>query len=168
MPLPRERGRAMKVNLVVAARDVKVDEDTNDLDILGVITEALPQALPGYLPVVNLIPFCEADATEVGQERLIEISLVNADGELQIRWYDTYVVPQPRRPGERSFFAPIFPLRNIPFVSAGSHAFSVAVDGDHKNSLPFYVHEPPGTTEPEKGKNDAQASDAPRRRTGRV
>lgn len=140
---------AVKVNLVVASRDIKLDEETNDLDILGVITEARPQALPGYLPLVNLIPFCEADATEVGQERLIEVSLVNADGELQIRWYDTYVIPPPRRPGERSFFAPIFPLQNVPFVKAGNYAFSVAVDGDHKNSLPFYVHPPPETSEHE-------------------
>ena len=141
----------MKVNLVVAARDVRLDENTNDLDILGVITEAMPQALPGYLPLVNLIPFCEADATEVGQERLIEVSLVYADGELQQKWYDSYVIPSPRRPGERSFFAPIFLLRNVPFARAGSYAFSVAVDRDHKNSLPFYVHPPPGTSESEEG-----------------
>lgn len=137
----------MKVNLVVAARDVKLDESTNDVDILGVITEAMPLALPGYLPLINLIPFCEADVTEVGQERLIEVSLVNADGDLQARWYDTNEVPPPRRPGERSFFVPIFPLRNVPFISAGSYAFSVAVDGDHKNSLPFYVHPPTETSE---------------------
>ena len=139
----------MKVNLVVAARDVRLDESTNDVDILGVITEAIPRDLPGYLPLLNLIPFCEADVVEVGQERLIEISLVNADGELQIRWYDTYVVPPPRRPGERSFFVPIFSLHNVPFVNAGNHAFSVAVDGDHKNSLPFYVHPPPEPNEME-------------------
>lgn len=146
-----KKGAVLKVNLVVAARDVRLDESTNDLDILGVITEALPQALPGLLPLVNLIPFCEADATEVGQEKLIEVSLVNADGDLQMRWYDTYAVPSPRRPGERSFFAPIFPLRNVPFVSAGSHAFSVSVDGDHKNSLPFYVHPPPEMSQTEEG-----------------
>ncbi len=139
----------LKVNLIVAARDVRLDEDTNDLDILGVITEAMPQALPGLLPLVNLIPFCEADATEVGQERLIEVSLVYADGELQQKWYDSYEIPPPRRPGERSFFAPIFPLQNVPFVRAGSYA--VAVDRDHKNSLPFYVHPPPETNEPEEG-----------------
>lgn len=141
----------MKVNLVVAARDVRLDESTNDVDILGVITEAIPQDLPGYLPLINLIPFCEADVVEVGQERLIEVSLVNADGELQIRWYDTYEVPPPRRPGERSFFVPIFPLHNVPFVNAGNHAFSVAVDGDHKNSLPFYVHPPTELAEIEQG-----------------
>ena len=141
----------MKVNLVVASRDVRADESTNDLDILGVITEALPHALPGLLPLLNIIPFCEADATEVGQERLIEVSLVYADGELQQKWYDSYVIPPPRRPGERSFFAPIFPLQNVPFVKAGSYAFAVAVDGDHKNSLPFYVHPPPETNESEKG-----------------
>lgn len=141
----------MKVNLVVASRDVRVDESTNDLDILGVITEALPQALPGYLPLVNIILFCEADITEVGQERLIEISLVYADGELQQRWYDSYVIPPPRRPGERSFFAPIFPLRDVPFKESGSYAFAVAVDKDYKNSLPFYVHQPPEENESEKG-----------------
>lgn len=136
---------------MVAAREVSLDESTNDVDILGVITEAVPQNLPGYLPLINLIPFCEADVTEVGQEKLIEVSLVNADGELQIRWYDTYVVPSPRCPGERSFFVPVFPLRNVPFVAAGNHAFSVAVNGDHKNSLPFYVHPPAETDEIKQG-----------------
>ena len=143
MPRLRERGRFVKVNLVVAARDVKLDEGTGDLDILGVITEAVPQAFPGYLRLVNFILFCEAEVTEVGQQRRIDISLVYADGEIQAIWYDTYEVPPPRRPGERSFFGPIFPLENVPFVRAGSYAFHVAVDGDHKNSLPFYVHPPP-------------------------
>lgn len=141
----------MKVNLVVAAREVKVDESNNDLDILGVITEALPRALPGILPLVNLVIFCEADITEVGHERLMEISLVYADGELQRQWYDSYVVPPPPRPGERAFSAPIFPLRNVPFGKSGNYAFSVSVDGDHKNSLPFYVHEPTETDESEQG-----------------
>lgn len=136
---------------MVASRAVRLDENTNDLDILGVITEALPQALPGYLPLVNIILFCEADITEVGQERLIEVSLLYADGELQQRWYDSYVIPSPRRPGERSFFAPVFPLQGVPFKEPGNYAFSVAVDKDHKNSLPFYVHRPPGTNESEKG-----------------
>jgi hypothetical protein len=151
--VPRGRGDVVKVNLVVASRDVRVDEVTNDLDILGVITEAVPQALPGYLPLVNLTLFCEADVTEVGQERLIEISLLYADGELQQRWYDSYAVPPPPRPGERSFSAPIFPLRSVPFKRPGNYAFSVDVDGDHKNSLPFYVHEPPEASEPEQGES---------------
>ena len=141
----------MRVNLVVESRDVRMDESTNDLDILGVITEAVPQALPGYLPLLNIIPFCEADAIEVGQERLIEVSLVHADGELQQKWYDSYVIPPPRRPDERSFFAPVFPLKDVPFARAGNYAFSVAVDGDHKNSLPFYVHAPFDTNEPQEG-----------------
>jgi hypothetical protein len=137
---------AVKVNLVVAARDVRLDESTNDLDILGVVSEAVPRALPGFLPALNIILFCEADVTEVGQERLIEISLVYADGELQARWYDTHTIPPPRRPGERSFFAPIFPLPGVPFTKPGNYAFAVNVDGDHKNALPFYVH-PPETNE---------------------
>ena len=141
----------MKVNLVVAAREVRADENTNDLDILGVFTEALPEALPGYLPLINLIIFCEAESTEFGQTKLIEISLLYADGELQQRWYDEFVVPSSRRPGERTFATPIFPLRNVPFVKAGNYEFSVAVDRDPKNSLPFYVHEPSETNEPEKG-----------------
>lgn len=139
----------MKVNLVVAAREVRADESTNDLDILGVFTEALPQALPGYLPLINLILFCEAETTEFGQTKLIEISLLYADGELQQKWYDEFVVPSSRRPGERAFAAPIFPLRDVPFVKAGNYEFSVAVDRDPKNSLPFYVHEPLDTTKPE-------------------
>lgn len=139
----------MKVNLVVAAREIRADESTNDLDILGVFTEALPQALPGYLPLINLILFCEAETTEFGQTKLIEISLLYADGELQQKWYDEFVVPSPRRPGERAFAAPIFPLRDVPFVKAGNYEFSVAVDRDPKNSLPFYVHEPLDTTKPE-------------------
>jgi hypothetical protein len=141
----------VKVNLVVAAREVRVDESTNDLDILGVITEALPHALPGLLPLMNLILWCEAEATEFGQERLIEIFLVDADRKVRQRWYDTYAVPRARRTGERSFSTPIFSLRNVPFRKPGNYAFNVHVDGDHKNSLPFYVHKPTETDEPEEG-----------------
>ena len=140
----------MKVNLVVAAREVRANEKTNDLDILGVFTEALPQALPGYLPLINLILFCEAETTEFGQKKLIEISLLYSDGELQQRWYDELVVPPSRRPGEHAFAAPIFPLQNVPFLRAGNYEFSVAVDRDPKNSLPFYVHEPAEKNKAEK------------------
>jgi len=137
---------AVKVNLVVAARDFEHDPSTNDFNIIGVVGEAVPRALPGFLPALNIILFCEADVTEVGKERFIEISLVYADGELQAKWYDTYTIQPPRRPGERAFFAPIFHLPEVPFSKPGNYAFSINVDGDHKNSLPFYVH-PPQTNE---------------------
>lgn len=137
----------MKVNLVIAARDFRLRED-NDFDILGVFTEALPKALPGLLPLLYLIVFCEAQATEFDQEKFIEIFLLDADGETLQLWYDIYMVPQPPRKGERSFFAPIFTLRDVPFRKPGNYAFSINVDSDYKNSLPFYVHEP---TEVEEG-----------------
>ncbi len=140
----------MKVNLVIAARHVDADERTNDINIFGLFTEALPQGLPGYIPLLYLIVFCEAEVSEFDQEKLIEIELRYADGELQQKWYDTFVVPQARRPGERSFASPIFPLRNVPFVKAGNYAFHIVVDKRHENSLPFYVH-PPETNEPKEG-----------------
>ena len=133
----------MKVNLVVAAREVVADEDSNDLDILGVFTEALPEGLPAYHPLINLILFCEAEVSEFEQEKLIEIELRYADGELQQAWHDIFVVPKARRAGERSFAAPIFPLQYVPFPKAGNYAFNVMVDKRPENSLPFYVHPPP-------------------------
>lgn len=141
----------MKVNLVIAARDVEANEATNDLNILGVFTEALPTALPGYLELLYLILFCEAEAPEFGQEKLIEIHLFDADRNLQQRWYDIFEVPQARRPGERAFAAPIFPLENVPFSKAGSYEFSITVDKRTENSLPFYVHEPIETNGTEEG-----------------
>lgn len=141
----------MKVNLVIAAREVEADEDTNDLNIFGVFTEALTRGLPAYHPLINLILFCEAEVSEFGQEKLVEIELRYADGELQQSWYDSYVVPEARRLGERSFSAPIFPLADVPFVKAGNYAFHILVDKRHENSLPFYVHSPPETSELEEG-----------------
>lgn len=137
----------MKVNLMVAARDIDADEATNDLNIYGVFTEALPRALPAYLPLLYLIVFCEAETPEFGQEKLMEIHLFDADRNLLQRWHDIFVVPHARRPGERSFAAPIFPLENVPFPKAGNYEFAVTVDKRTENSLPFYVHEPPETNE---------------------
>jgi hypothetical protein len=144
-----EGADAVKVNLVIAARDVRANEDTNDLDILGVFTEALPTALPAYLPLLYLIVFWEAETPEFGQEKLIEIHLFDADRNLQQRWHDIFEVPHSRRVGERSFAAPIFPLENVPFPKAGGYEFSITVDKRTENSLPFYVHNPPGTNEAE-------------------
>ncbi len=141
----------MKVNLVIAARGVDADEATNDLNIYGVFTEAVPQALPGYLPLMNLILFCEAEVSEFHQEKVIQIELRYADGELHQAWHDIFEVPGARRPGERSFSAPIYPLRNVPFTKAGNYVFHVLVDNRVENSLPFYVHEPLETSETEEG-----------------
>jgi len=137
----------VKVNLVIAAHGVEANEVTNDLNILGVFTEALPSALPAYIERLYLVLFCEAEAPEFGDEKLIEIHLFDADRNLQQRWYDLFTVPTARRPGKRSFAAPIFPLENVPFPKAGSYEFSITVDKRTENSLPFYVHEPFGTDE---------------------
>ena len=141
----------MKVNLVIAARGVDADEATNDLNIYGVFTEAIPQALPAYLPLLYLIVFCEAETPEFGQEKLMEIHLFDADRNLLQRWHDIIEVPPARRPGERSFGAPIFPLQNVPFRRAGSYEFAITVDKRTEYSLPFYVHEPLETDETEEG-----------------
>jgi hypothetical protein len=141
----------VKVNLVIAARDVQGDENSNDLDIFGVFTEAVPTSLPAYMPLLYLILFCEAETPEFGQEKLIEIHLFDADRNLQQRWHDNFVVPEARRPGERSFTASIFPLRDVPFVKWGNHEFAVTVDKRTENSLPFYVHEPRERGETEEG-----------------
>ncbi|MGI9049565.1 MAG: DUF6941 family protein [Rubrobacteraceae bacterium] len=139
------------MNLVIAARSVDANEDTNDLNIYGVFTEALPPALPAYMPLLYLIVFCEAETPEFGQEKLIEIHLFDADRNLQQRWYDVFVVPKARRIGERSFATPIFTLQDVPFPKAGSYEFSITVDKRTENSLPFYVHEPPETNETKEG-----------------
>ncbi len=142
---------AVKVNLVVAARGVRANEETNDLDILGVFTEAVPRALPAYLPLLYLIVFCEAETPEFGDEKLIEIHLFDDDRNALQRWHDLFEVPHARRPGERSFAAPIFPLENVPFPTAGSYEFAITVDKRTEHSLPFYVHEPPEINEVEEG-----------------
>lgn len=141
----------MKVNLVIAAQDVEANETTGDLNILGVFTEAVPTALPAYMPLLYLIVFCEAETPEFGQEKLIEIHLFDADRNLQQRWHDTIEIPHARRPGERSFATPIFPLQDVPFAQAGSYEFAITVDKRTENSLPFYVHEPLESTELTKG-----------------
>lgn len=141
----------MKVNLVIAAREVDANEVTNELNIYGVMTEAVPEGFPAYTPLLYLILFCEAETPEFGQKKLIEIHLFDADRNLQQRWHDWFTVPESRRPGERSFAAPIFPLRNVPFVKSGSHEFAITVDKRTENSLPFYVHEPPNPNETEEG-----------------
>lgn len=142
---------SLKVNLVVAAREFQWDERTNDLNIIGVFTEAKPSALPGILPLMSIIMFCEAEVTEFGKKKFIEIELRTADGKLVQAWHDTLVVPEAQRAGERSFPTPIYPLADIPFAKPGNYGFYVAVDGDPKNTLPFYVHPPTETSEPERG-----------------
>jgi hypothetical protein len=141
----------VKVNLVIAARGVDADEETNDLNIYGVFTEALPTALPAYLPLLYLIVFCEAEVAEFSHKKRMEIHLFDADRNLLQRWHDIFVVPSAQRPGERSFAAPIFPLENVPFPMAGNYEFAITVDKRTEFSLPFYVHEPPETSETQEG-----------------
>lgn len=128
----------MEVTLAVIAQDLKIHED-GTLDILRVLTGLRVSAVPYVEPQMTLFISFSASPAEVGMERLVEVRLLNADGDPMRRSRAMVTVPKPPRQGNRSDFNLSFPLRDVPFAQAGEYGFYIFVGDDNKRTLPFYI-----------------------------
>ncbi len=136
------------INAVIADR-VDVASD-NKLHIQGVFTDVYPRApLPCVVPEMYLVAFFEANAAEVGTERLIQGRVMDADSAVLLAFQQPVVVPPPPRSGSRATLNHIVLMQNLVFNRTGNHEVAILVDNDTKRSVPLYVNEPPNEGETE-------------------
>jgi hypothetical protein len=124
--------------MAVAAQDWREHGD-GTIDILGILTGLRVSSVPLAEPQINLFVSFSASPAEVGMEKIIEILLLDADGDPMRRSQATITVPESPRPGSRSDFNLNFPLKNVPFVRAGDYGFHILVGDDDKRTVPFYI-----------------------------
>ena len=109
------------------------------LNILGVFSNITVRAFPSAHAMMNLVMRFSVDAVETGQEKQIEVRLVDPDGTEVARLEAEIVVPAPPTNGAMPDIQAIIPLPNIPFRRAVPHAFVVMVNGDPKGRVPLMI-----------------------------
>jgi hypothetical protein len=121
----------------VVAQGVREHQDGR-LDILGIYPGVRVNAVPYVAPEIRLFISFSANQAEVGEEKVVQVHLLAADGELMRRAQATVTVPDPPRPGSRADFNVNFPLTDVPFVQAGDYGFHILVESVEK-TVPFYI-----------------------------
>ncbi len=128
----------MDVTVAVIAQDLKVHED-GTFDIFGILGGWRVSAVPYLEPHMTLFISLSASPVETEVERTIEVHLIDADGKLIRRSWDTVTVPKSPRQGSRAGLNLNFPLRNVPFPQAGDYSFHILIEKDEKRVVPFYI-----------------------------
>lgn len=127
----------MQILNAVLAQDVEESED-GTRNIFGILGGLRVTAVPYVEPHMKLFIHFSANPGEVGTEKLIDMQLLAADGQMMRRVGGTVTVPEPPRPGARSDFAVTMPLTKVPFVQAGDYGFHIVVEGVER-TIPFYI-----------------------------
>ena len=134
----------MDVTMAVAAEDVQfVGAETggHKLNIIGVFDQIVCEGTPCTLDQITVLVGFSADPTEFGDQRPIQVYLLDPDGTPLSGLQRTCAIPASPRVGSRSFFHLAFPFRDITFQGYGPHTFSVKVGKDHKADVPLYISE---------------------------
>ncbi len=134
----------MEIMMAIAADDLREHED-GTLDILGILTGLRVSDVPYVAPQMNLFVALSANPIEIGTEKVVQIRLLAADGELMKGADGTITVPDAPRPGSRADFNVSFPLTNVPFMKAGDYGFHILIDGLER-TIPFHVSVEKGET----------------------
>jgi hypothetical protein len=140
----REEAVPVEVTLAVIAEKLNSRED-GTLDILGVMTGLRVTTVPYVAPRMNLFISFSANPIEVGTEKVVEVQLLAADGEIMRRVQTTITVPDPPRSGSRADFNVIFPLTNVPFIKDGDYGFHILVESVER-TVPFHISVEKGET----------------------
>ena len=127
----------MEILNAVLAHELEELED-GTLNIFGILGGLRVTAVPYVEPHMNLFIHFSANPREVGTEKLIDVQLLAADGDLMRRAQATVTVPEARRPGTRSDFNVTLPLKDVPFIQAGDYGFHILVEGIER-TIPFYI-----------------------------
>ncbi len=133
----------MGLTMAVVSDDVRYGPAPTDvtdggtLDIIGVFDQIWEEQPPCYAPQVCVSIGLSADATEFGQQVMVQVQLVDPEGTAIVTRQQQYTVPTPPPSGSRSFFYPVLPFRDVYFPSFGPYVFRVWVDGEHQIDLPI-------------------------------
>ena len=129
----------MRVALGVLADYANVTAD-GKLNIMGVFQVVNALQFPHVHAQMHLVLTLEADPSEVGTEKQIEIKLMTPDGASLFAVGGEMQVPAVNRfPGTPIGIQHILGLQGIRFEKPGDYQFSVLIGGDHKESVRLKV-----------------------------
>ena len=117
----------MQVTLALLADAANVSRE-GKLNLLGNFDTIYARSFPTAHAHMQLVLRFEADASEVGTTRTLEVTLVAPDGSVVGRVPGRLAVPRPEA-GEVSRVDHILTLTNVTFAGPGRYTFQIALDG---------------------------------------
>src|SRR3990170_2640488 len=108
------------------------------LNIMGVFDRIYAPAFPAVHPEMRLVMRFEFSSAELGVARILEVRLMDADGNIIGGWSKPLDVPK-REGRTKEIVNQIFTIQGLGFQHPGDYAFHVLVDKDEKGNIPFTV-----------------------------
>jgi hypothetical protein len=133
----------MDLTLAVLCDYANVSAD-GKLNILGIFTEINAGAFPAMTGTFYLVTSFSAGPAESGQQKVISIAFLDADGHDLGRFESQITIPLPARPGSQAIVNQIARLDGVAFPKLGGYSFAVLVGGEQKGSVEVHVNPPQG------------------------
>ncbi len=130
----------MDIDLALLADAATVDA-SGKLNILGIFDRISASRFPAQHPHVALVLRFTASAKEAGGHS-VEIHLSDPEGKEVLRLSgEISVAPGSGGAGGRAVVPQIINMERIVFPKPGRYAFDVSLDGEHKVSVPLFLHD---------------------------
>jgi hypothetical protein len=131
----------MEVTLALLADYANVSQE-GKLNVMGVFNRIWAKKFPAVHPEMRLVFRLEVGPAERGAEKLIEVKLLDADGNVVQHLKGHFAVPaESARPTIET--AQILTFATVRFEKPGDYAFHILVGGDEKKTVPFRVEQLP-------------------------
>lgn len=130
----------MNVKLGLIADYANVSQE-GKLNVMGIFSRILAQSYPVTHPVMHLVLVFEANASEKGMSKEVQVRLLNDDGGAVLEFKGNFTVPN--SPGPLVEMQQVFALQMLQFQKPGAYAFHVLVGGETRATIPLVVEPPP-------------------------
>ena len=133
----------MEVPLALLADYANVSRE-GKLNVMGVFNRIWAKEFPTVHPEMQLVFRLEAGPAERGQEKTIEIKLLDADGNVVQDLTGHLSVPS-ESADLTTQIDQILKLTNVTFQKSGDYRFDILVNGETKTTVKFAVEQLPAT-----------------------
>lgn len=127
----------MNVRFAVLADYVNITHG-GKINILGVFDFIYTTQFPTNLHEMQLVMRFEADISERGQQKELQVLLFDQEGEKLLE-LNGRITLRDAKPGDLLLFNQVVTLRNIPFQREGDYQFDIYIDGTLKSHVPLKV-----------------------------
>jgi len=129
---------AMEIPLAVVA-DAANTSVEGKLNIFGIFNRITAASFPAVHPQMLLVIVLQADSSESGQEKSVEVQLVDSDGQKLFLLRGNITVPRGKS-GYPIIINHLFHLAQVKFPKPGDYEFKILINEDPKRSISFLVN----------------------------
>ena len=127
----------MKVKFAVLADYSNITQE-GKINIVGVFDIIHASQLPCQLHEMQLVLRFEADISERGKQKEVQVRLINGQGDKLLELSGRMAIGE-AKPGALLLFTHVLTFHNVVFPSAGDYQFDVDVDGVLQSTVPLKV-----------------------------